>query len=73
MTDKNLKKLIRTEYKAIYEEARYWEKEYEKAKHKKYAKDYYWASGREFLMAELADKLGVELFDENFNLIEGDE
>ena len=71
MAGKNLKKLIRTEYKAIYEEARYWEKEYEKAKHKKYQKDYYWASGREFLMAELADK--VELFDENFNLIEGDE
>ena len=73
MTDKNLKKIIRTEYKAIFNEARYWEKEYTKAKHKKYAKDYYWASGREFLMAELADKLGVELFDENFNLIEGDE
>lgn len=73
MTEKNLKKIIRTEYKAIYDEARYWEKEYEKANHKKYQKDYYWASGREFLMAELADKLGVELFDENFNLIEGDE
>jgi hypothetical protein len=73
MTEKNLKKIIRTEYKAIYNEARYWEKEYEKANHKKYQKDYYWASGREFLMAELADKLGVELFDENFDLIEEDE
>lgn len=73
MTEKNLKKFIRTEYKAIYDEARYWEKEYEKANHRKYQKDYYWASGREFLMAELAYKLGVELFDENFDLIEGDE
>lgn len=73
MTDKNLKKLIRTEYKAILEEQKYWEKEYIKAKRKKFVKDYYWASGREFLMAELADKLGVELFDEDFNLIEGDE
>lgn len=73
MTEKNLKKIIRTEYKAIYDEARYWEKEYEKANHRKYQKDYYWASGREFLMAELADKLVVELFDENFDLIEGDE
>lgn len=73
MTDKNIKKIIRTEYKALLEEQLHWEKEYEKAKRQRFAKDYYWASGRELLMAELADKLGVELFDENFNLIEGDE
>jgi len=73
MNIKKLRKIIRDEYKGIYNEARYWEKEYDKANRRKYQKDYYWASGREFLMAELADRLGVELFDENFNLIEGDE
>lgn len=69
MDKQELCKIIRKYYKEALSEQIKWEKKYEEEKHKKYVKDYYWASSREWVLHELAEELGVELFDDDFKLI----
>lgn len=70
MTQGEMTKIIRKYYKEALSEQTKWEKKYEEEKHRRYVKDYYWASSREWVLYELAEALGVELFDDNFKLIE---
>lgn len=69
MKQSELAKIIRKYHKEALENLKIWEKKYEQEKHRKYVKDYYWASSREWVLNELAQDLGVELYNEDFELI----
>ena len=69
MKQSELAKIIRKYHKEALENLKIWEEKYEQEKHRKYVKDYYWASSREWVLNELAQDLGVELYNEDFELI----
>lgn len=69
MEQSELAKIIRKYHKETLENLKIWEEKYEQEKHRKYVKDYYWASSREWVLNELAHDLGVELYNEDFELI----
>lgn len=69
MKQSELAKIIRKYHSEALKDLKVWEEKYEQAKHRKYVKDYYWASSREWVLNELACELGVELFNEDFELI----
>ena len=71
MDKQELAKIIRKAYKAEKEALDDTIKKQEGDK-RKFRDEYYFNSGKEFVLYELAHALGVELFDEDFKLI-GDE
>lgn len=62
-------KKFRKEYKQVLENARYWERQ-RRREPRKYTKEYYYSQGAEWALHDMANILGIELLDENFNLIE---
>lgn len=62
-------KAYRKQYKFALDNMKYWASARKKAP-RKYTKEYYYASGAEWALAEMAQALGIELLDENFKLIE---
>lgn len=68
MNDEQIKK-YRQEYKFVLNNERYWEK-LRRKEPRKYTKEYYYASGAEWALHEMAQVLGIKLIDENFRLIE---
>lgn len=68
MTQNKLAKIIRKAYKAEKEALDDTIKR-QKGDKRKFRDEYYFNSGKEFVLYELAQDLGVELYDENFELI----
>lgn len=68
MKQSELAKIIRKAYKAEKEALDNTIKR-QKGDKRKYRDEYYFNSGKEFVLYELAQDLGVELYDENFELI----
>lgn len=68
MNKNKLAKIIRKAYKAEKEALDDTIKR-QKGDKRKYRDEYYFNSGKEFVLYELAQDLGVELYDENFELI----
>ena len=62
-------KVYRKEYKRALDTVKYW-KNARKKEPRKFTKEYYFASGAEWALAEMAQVLGIELLDENLKLIE---
>ena len=62
-------KVYRKEYKRALDTMKYWENT-RKKEPRKFTKEYYFASGAEWALAEMAQVLGIELLDENLKLIE---
>lgn len=61
-------KQFRKNYKFVLEEEKFWEQQ--RRKHpRRFAKEYYYASGAEWAWHDAAQLLGIELYDENFKLI----
>lgn len=71
MKQSELAKIIRKHYKAELEALNDTIKK-QKGDKRKFRDEYYFNSGKEFVLYELAEELGVELYDEDFKLI-GDE
>lgn len=72
MTSNEIAKTIRKNYKFVLEDSKYWETQ--RRKHpRRFTKEYYYASGAEWAWHDVANLLGIELYDENFNLIEDKE
>lgn len=68
MTTEQIKQ-FRKEYKFTLENAQYWDQQ--RREHpRKYTREYYYASGAEWALHDAANMLGIELYDENFKLIE---
>ena len=72
MKQSELAKIIRKAYRAEIEALDDTIKKQEGDK-RKFRDEYYFNSGKSFVLYELAEDLGVELYDENLKLIEGDE
>lgn len=68
MTQSELAKIIRKAYKAEVEALDDTIKKQEGDK-RKFRDEYYFNSGKAFVLYELAEDLGVELYDENLKLI----
>lgn len=68
MNKNKLAKIIRKAYKAEKEALDDTIKR-QKGDKRKFRDEYYFNSGKEFVLYELAQDLGVELYDENFELI----
>ena len=68
MTQSELAKIIRKAYKAEKEALDDTIKNQEGDK-RKFRDEYYFNSGKAFVLYELAEDLGVELYDENLKLI----
>lgn len=69
MTSEQIKQ-FRKEYKEVLKNEQYWERQ--RREHpRKYIKEYYYASGAEWALHDMAQTLGIKLYDENFKLIEG--
>lgn len=68
MTQSELAKIIRKAYKAEIEALDDTIKKQEGDK-RKFRDEYYFNSGKAFVLYELAEDLGVELYDENLKLI----
>lgn len=68
MNKNKLAKIIRRAYKAEKKALDDTIKR-QKGDKRKYRDEYYFNSGKEFVLYELAQDLGVELYDENFELI----
>lgn len=68
MKQSELAKIIRKAYKAEKEALDDTIKKQEGDK-RKFRDEYYFNSGKEFVLYELAQDLGVELYDEDFELI----
>ena len=68
MTQSELAKIIRKAYKAEIEALDDTIKKQEGDK-RKFRDEYYFNSGKSFVLYELAEDLGVELYDENLKLI----
>lgn len=68
MRDEQIK-VYRKEYKRALDTMKHWANA-RKKEPRKYTKEYYYASGAEWALAEMAQALGIELLDENFRLIE---
>lgn len=68
MNKNKLAKIIRKAYKAEKEALDDTIKR-QKGNKRKFRDEYYFNSGKEFVLYELAQDLGVELYDENFELI----
>lgn len=62
-------KAYRKQYKFAVDTMKYWA-DARKKEPRKYTKEYYFASGAEWALAEMAQVLGIELLDENLKLIE---
>lgn len=71
MNKNKLAKIIRKAYKAEKEALDDTIKR-QKGDKRKFRDEYYFNSGKEFVLYELAQDLGVELYDENFGLIGGE-
>lgn len=71
MKQSELAKIIRKAYKAEKEALDDTIKKQEGDK-RKFRDEYYFNSGKEFVLYELAQDLGVELYDEDFELIGGE-
>lgn len=69
MKQSELAKIIRREYKQDLEALNDTIKKQE-GDSRRFISEYYFNSGRELAIYELAEQLGVELFDEDFKLIE---
>ena len=72
MTQSELAKIIRRAYKGELEALNETIKKQEGDK-RKFRDEYYFNSGKEWVLNELAHDLGVELYDEDFKLIGEDE
>ena len=72
MTQSELAKIIRKVYRAE-KEALDETIEKQKGDKRKFRDEYYFNSGKEWALNELAHELGVELYDENLKLIGEDE
>lgn len=72
MTQSELAKIIRKAYKAEKEALDDTIKKQEGDK-RKFRDEYYFNSGKEWVLNELAHELGVELYNEDFELIGEDE
>lgn len=68
MKQSELAKIIRRKYKAELEALNDTIKK-QKGDKRKFRDEYYFNSGKEFVLYELAQDLGVELYDEDFELI----
>ena len=68
MTKSELAKIIRREYKQDLEALNDTIKK-QKGDSRRFISEYYFNSGRELAIYELAEQLGVELYDDNFKLI----
>lgn len=68
MTQSELAKIIRRAYKAEKEALDDTIKK-QKGDKRKFRDEYYFNSGKEFVLYELAQDLGVELYNEDFELI----
>lgn len=68
MTQSELAKIIRKAYKAEKEALDDTIKKQEGDK-RKFRDEYYFNAGKEWVLNELAHELGVELYDEDFELI----
>lgn len=68
MKQSELAKIIRRKYKAELEALNDTIKK-QKGDKRKFRDEYYFNSGKEFVLYELAQDLGVELYDEDFKLI----
>ena len=68
MTQSELAKIIRRAYKGELEALNETIKKQEGDK-RKFRDEYYFNSGKEWVLNELAHDLGVELYDEDFELI----
>lgn len=68
MTQSELARIIRKAYKAEKEALDDTIKKQEGDK-RKFRDEYYFNSGKEFVLYELAHELGVELYNEDFELI----
>lgn len=68
MTQSELAKIIRREYRAEKEALDDTIKKQEGDK-RKFRDEYYFNSGKEWVLNELAHELGVELYNEDFELI----
>lgn len=69
MIDKATIKKVREAYKFALEESKYWGTQ--RRKHpRKFTKEYYFANGAEWAWHDVANMLGIELYDENLKLIE---
>ena len=68
MNEQQIKE-FRKNYKQVLQNEQDWERQ--RREHpRKYIKDYYYASGAEWALHDMAQTLGIELCDENFKLIE---
>lgn len=72
MDKRELAKIIRREYKQDLEALNDTIKK-QKGDKRKFRDEYYFNSGKEFVLYELAQDLGVELYDEDFKLIGDDD
>lgn len=72
MTKSELAKIIRHEYKQYLEALNDTIKK-QKGDSRRFITEYYFNSGRELAIYELAEQLGVELFDDDFKLIGGED
>lgn len=68
MKDEQIK-AYRKQYKFAVDTMKYWANA-RKKEPRKYTKEYYFASGVEWALAEMAQVLGIELLDEDLKLIE---
>lgn len=68
MKQSELAKIIRRKYKAELEALNDTIKK-QKGDKRKFRDEYYFNSGKEFVLYELAQDLGVELYNEDFELI----
>lgn len=71
MKQSELAKIIRRAYR-VEKEALDDTIKRQKGDKRKFRDEYYFNSGKEFVLYELAQDLGVELYDENFELIGGE-
>ena len=62
-------KLFREEYKKVLDNSKFWERN-RRQNPRKFTKNYYYASGAEWALHDMAQILGIELYDGNFKLIE---
>ena len=60
---------FRKEYKYILKESQHWERQ-RRQQPRKFTKEYFYSSGAEWALHDIAQLLGIELYDENFKLIE---
>lgn len=68
MTQSELAKIIRREYK-LAKDAVDFTQDKQKGDKRKFRDEYYFNSGKEWVLNELAHELGVELYNEDFELI----